>query len=373
MYFYLLIFVTTVACFGCTSDRNANQSSVVETKSMTVSSGPAKEWVVKKLGNHEDFATVQFTDQAHGWVVSRSGQIHFTSDGGETWEQRRVDVPLKAEVSASFFVDSLTGWISVVRMSPDVLRPNETRAWLMRTEDGGSTWLEQYSQEALQLDRLYFVSSQEGWAVGSRTIRRETLQDDPLVLHSVDAGKHWAVVSESLPKGGGGLEDAYYDKSLGLLVLNSKGDVFSTSDGGVHWLGIATVPDEPSQTFFGRLGNLADKRLWFLGASSSYEGTYGVLAFRSPDNTWIKLKSRVYLNDVIFLTADKVIACGFEYANSGSHRGKRGVILHSSDGARSWVADIPTNSNGAITALARAGKHLWVIGEDGYIAMLENF
>lgn len=373
MYFYLLVFVATATCFGCKSNSQTNQSLVVKTERMSVSSAPAKEWVAKKLGNQEHFLTVQFIDQAHGWVVSRDGQINLTSDGGETWQPRRVEIPLEAEVSSSFFVDSLTGWISVVRMSPDVLQPNQTRGWLMKTEDGGKTWVTQYSQEALQLNRLYFANAQEGWAVGSRSIRRETLQADPFVLHSTDAGQHWAVISESLPKGGGFLEDAYFDKSLGLVVLNAEGHAFSTSDGGGHWRRIAAVPDESSQTFFGRFGSLTDKRLWFLGGSSSYEGTFGVLALRGPDETWTKLKARAYLNDLIFLSTDKVVACGFEYERSGSNNRKRGVIMRSSDGGRSWVTDVQTNSNTALIALARAGNHLWVVGEGGYIAVLEDF
>ena len=243
----------------------------------------------------------------------------------------------------------------------------------MKTEDGGNTWLAQYSQEASQLNRLHFVTAQEGWAVGSKTIQRETLQNDPLVLHSADGGKHWAVISETLSKGSEFLEDAYYDNSLGLMVLNSDGHVFSTSDGGAHWIKVAAVPDEPPQTFVGRFGNLADKRMWFLGGSSSYEGTYGVLAFKDPDNTWIKLTTHAYLHDVMFLSADKVIACGFVKEKSGSSEARRGIILRSRDGGRSWVSDNLTNSNAALTALARAGNHLWVIGEDGYIAMLEDF
>jgi photosystem II stability/assembly factor-like uncharacterized protein len=282
---------------------------------MAVSSEPAKKWVAKRLENQESLSTVQFVDHAHGWVVSRAGHIHLTSDAGETWQHKRVDIPPKAEVSASFFVDALTGWISVVRMSPDVLQPNETKAWLMKTEDRGNTWLTQYTRGALRLDRLYFVSSQEGWAIGSTSTKRETLQDDPLVLHSADGGKHWDVVSESLPKGGGGLEDAYYDQSLGLVVLTSEGHLFATSSNGDEWLKVAAVPDEPSQTFFGRVGSLSDKRLWFLGGSSGYEGTDGVLAFKSPDNNWTKLKTDAYLNDVMFLTTDKVVACGFVSRN----------------------------------------------------------
>jgi len=368
MYFYVMIFVTAATFLGCTSDSNTNQSSVVETQAVAVSSSGPNRWVTKNLGHQEDLATIQFIDQFHGWVVSRKGQIHSTSDGGKTWRQRLVDIPQKAEVLASFFVDSLTGWISVVRMGDDVLQPNETKAWLMKTEDGGNTWVAQYSLEALQLDRMRFVSAQEGWAVGSRTVKRETLQNDPFVLHSVDGGKHWAVISGALPKHDGFLEDAHYDKSLGLLVLNSEGQVFSTSNAGAQWQELTAIPNEPSQTFFGRFGFLADRRLWFLGGSSSYEGTYGILAFRKPDNTWTKLRTRAYLSDVIFLTADQIISCGFVYENSG----KRGVILRSRDGGRSWVTDIPTNTSPPLTALARAGNHIWVVGEHGYVALLED-
>lgn len=373
IYFCFSLFVITASYLACTTDSKTHQSPVVKKEAMTVSLASEKTWVTKKLGNKESLVTVQFIDQAHGWIVSRKGQTHVTSDGGETWELRQADIPFNAEVSSSFFVDSVTGWISVVRMSADVLRPNETRAWIMKTEDGGKTWLTQYSQEALQLSRIYFVSAQEGWAVGSRSIKRETLQSDPFVLHSADAGKHWIVISEPLPKGGGFLEDTYYDKSLGLVILNSEGQVFSTSDGGAHWRSIATVPNESEQTFFGRFGGLTGKRLWFLGGSASYEGTYGVLAFTGPDTTWTKVETNAYLTDLMFVSTDKVIACGFTSERTGSPHGKRGIILRSSDGGRSWVKDIPPDSNAALTALAQAGNHIWVVGEDGYVAMLKDF
>lgn len=74
-----------------------------------------------------------------------------------------------------------------------------------------------------------------------------------------------------------------------------------------------------------------------------------------------------------FLSAEKIVACGFVVEKSGSRDERRGVILRSSDGGRSWVNDIAGSSNAALTALARAGNRLWVIGEDGYLAMLDDF
>jgi photosystem II stability/assembly factor-like uncharacterized protein len=52
---------------------------------------------------------------------------------------------------------------------------------ILRTEDGGDTWIRQFTDQKTNLNDLYFLDTIRGWIVG----------DDGTILQTLDAGQHW--------------------------------------------------------------------------------------------------------------------------------------------------------------------------------------
>jgi photosystem II stability/assembly factor-like uncharacterized protein len=116
--------------------------------------------------------SVRFSDVNTGTVVGEmydgDGRFFFvlhTRDGGRTWEQHRR--PSRATHSTRF-VNLSNGWSAASI-------PREGRAeaaiydiTLMRTDDGGKTWRNDFIARGGRIRSLFFLSPTKGWAVGDR-------------------------------------------------------------------------------------------------------------------------------------------------------------------------------------------------------------
>ncbi|MGH2566762.1 MAG: WD40/YVTN/BNR-like repeat-containing protein, partial [Bacteroidota bacterium] len=72
-----------------------------------------------------------------GWVVNGIGQIHKTTDGGQTW--LRVLEQSGTHFRSVGFIDSLNGWAGNIGISNSIFS-SDTNI-LYQTNDGGMTWM----------------------------------------------------------------------------------------------------------------------------------------------------------------------------------------------------------------------------------------
>ena len=132
---------------------------------------------------------LRFFDQSHGMLVLLGTQaaLYQTSDGGNTWAR----LPLTSfggYVLSADFVDASYGWL--------LAQASTEGEVLLRTEDGGRTWLGlgnpvAYSDWAY---RVVFTSSSNGWLY--------TQSNEPYAYKSEDAGNTWRRVGLPAPPGG---------------------------------------------------------------------------------------------------------------------------------------------------------------------------
>jgi len=160
---------------------------------------------------------VDFLNHTQGWAVGTNGRIIHSTDGGENW------TPQTSTVSGSLlgvdFVSSSYGFVagddSVVLstsnggatwdpISPaltftsysavDFLSPSVgwavgasyNNGWMgiiSKTTDGGDNWSHQFVSQTSSVRDVHFVSSLEGWAVGTKGT----------ILHTIDGGASWSV------------------------------------------------------------------------------------------------------------------------------------------------------------------------------------
>ncbi|MEM9137633.1 MAG: YCF48-related protein, partial [Cyanobacteria bacterium P01_F01_bin.42] len=144
------------------------------------SSPPALEnnpWKVVSLPTDATMVDIGFTrDPSHGWVVGNASSLLETLDGGDTWQERSLDLDNDKYVftSISFFEDE--GWA--------VGQPNI----LLHTTDGGSQWEEIPLSERLPGQPTTITALDERSA--------EMSTDVGAIYRTMDSGQNWKAMVE---------------------------------------------------------------------------------------------------------------------------------------------------------------------------------
>jgi photosystem II stability/assembly factor-like uncharacterized protein len=171
-----------------------------------------------------------FMNDRQAWIAGGAGQVYATADGGKTWNIQTVGED--SSFSDIFFVDEQTGWVG---------RTSEGQ--LYRTDDGGRSWQSQPAPgHEMYLDSFYFLSKNEGWAVGQQLLEvRPNMMPieyiskglvQAILLHTVDGGKTWQ--PSLIGKSDAYFGRVYFSDSKQGWVLSPK-TLYRTHDGGRTW------------------------------------------------------------------------------------------------------------------------------------------
>ncbi len=271
-------------------------------------------------------------------AVGERGHILISHDNGDSWTQS--EVPTRATLTAVFFLDETMGW----SVGHDAV--------ILRTEDGGVTWREVYSD--IEGDRplfdVWFSDARKGIAVGAYG----------LVLTTIDGGESWAQqpFQPKAPEGEGSLEDDglmevdFHLNKVGvsesgrLYLAGEAGTFFRSDDGGESWT--ASYPPYEG-SFFGVLPLEGDSLLLF--------GLRGHL-FRSDDGgeTWsaLEIGTEAILTDGVRLSDGTLIVVGLV-----------GTILVSDDDGRTFDLHQQSDRVGISAVVEAIGGRVVTTGEKG--------
>lgn len=335
-------------------------------------------WQEAKMSGGEDLGVVQFLNANDGWVGGAKAALYKTADAGRTWRKIKLDVPPDSSVSAISFVSPSVGWV-IATQNGDVFNDiNTVTSRILATTDGGNTWQSQHYKKALRLSRIRFINEQEGWAVGAKI--PVSVGYEGVVLHTTDGGKTWADVSPKV-----GADELGNTSSVvniiptapsKALILKFSRVFHSTEDGGHTWRRVASLPEEPPQALLDEITVTGDNRMWAVGGADSIEGMWGTVARMDSDCSWTKYSvGGVLFLDAAFLSDSEALAVGDipspGQGKSFESRGRDGLILYSSDGARNWSVVYRSSKVRVITALSVVDRgNLWAVGADGGIIHL---
>lgn len=125
-------------------------------------------WEMLESHVRYDLLSISFTDALHGCVTGHGGTILMTSDGGNTWEKRESGT--QDTLFRQFFLNSKFGWVAGMYNN------------LLRTVDSGTTW-ELITFDNSNIGRyakyLFFTDSINGLGLGLHVLRTQ------------DGGKTW--------------------------------------------------------------------------------------------------------------------------------------------------------------------------------------
>jgi Photosynthesis system II assembly factor YCF48 len=150
-----------------------------------------------------------FTSANVGTTVGNNGVILRTGDGGASWvsQNSQVSRNLNAVHFTSENVGTAVGNNGVI----------------LRTGDGGASWVSQNSQVSQNLNAIHFTSENIGTAVGNNGV----------ILRTGDGGASWVSQNSRVSQN---LNSVHFtSENIGTAVGNN-GVILRTGDGGASWV-----------------------------------------------------------------------------------------------------------------------------------------
>lgn len=279
-------------------------------------------WIEKALYNAD------FADPQNGIAIGQDGLIVKTSDGGKTWRQIELTLPLED------WRPSLPHIFSLSRgTDPQKIWAAGPGGTIIRSRDGGETWEDLSLHRDVTLNGIAFANDTQGWTVG----------EFGTILHTADGGQTWQEQKNvlNLPKYTRpdlSEEDAIkqrvpqlYLEDLFLTsvafrneregyVTGESGILLTTTDGGETWTNV-------SSGSFNTLLSIVPAREQHADVATGILGTMAVFNGEKWNNLpEIRAHILTWLRDVSFAKNS-----GFGLACGG-----KGSILISQDGGKTW-------------------------------------
>lgn len=152
-------------------------------------------------------------------------------DGTIPFEE--IESPLFT-LSSLDFLDENNGWII------------QNNTILLKTTDGGEHWSEVGGADNRRLDKVRFVSPEEGWAISGKSESTDTQYSRYaryFILHTTDGGASWAVQWQSGEQLSATKLDIWFqDSDSGAIQIGSE--LCLTRDGGEKWQFVSFGTDD---------------------------------------------------------------------------------------------------------------------------------
>ena len=269
----------------------------------TIPSTSYNPWQVIRIPTEATFSDLAFTEDAdRGWVVGNLGKIFATTDGGNSWQERSLDLGEEKVTFTGVSFNGEEGWI--------IGKPSI----LLHTEDGGESW----SRIPLS-DRL--PGAPYG-IVALAPSSAEMVTDLGAIYRTTDGGRTWQALVEGAV---GVARNISRSPDGSYIAVSARGNFYSTWEAGqTEW----TPHQRTSSRRLQNMGFGKDGRLWLLARG-------GQIQFSDPNekDSWLEAqypepKSNWGLLDVAYRTPEEIWIAG------GS-----GNLLCSFDDGKTWQKD----------------------------------
>ncbi|MEW6362146.1 MAG: YCF48-related protein [Acidobacteriota bacterium] len=239
---------------------------------LAVTGDGGRSWRRVELNTTEDINEIYFRNDNNGYLVA-GRKMFITNDGGKSWNETRIYRPgefrnLTPEFLSIRFADKKRG-IAVGSLLRKV-RNEEivVESLVMRTEDGGESWLRVNVPTKAELFHLDFDGSSRVWIAG----------DGGVILHSGDGGRTFVRQNTGTRQP---IYNVDFRDSRNGYAVGKAGTILRTENGGEIWEKVNSRFNESLM----RVDFADDKNGWIVG----YRGT--ILRSSDRGKTWIRQES----------------------------------------------------------------------------------
>ncbi len=313
----LILLVVSLFCISCSS-------------LPTTENNP---WQAISLPTESTFADIAFTEDLNqGWLVGTQATLFETTDGGDSWQEKNLEL---GDAKVSFTSVSFKGNEGWIVGKPSIL---------LHTDDGGQNWSRILLSEKLPGSPYGIL------ALGPQSA--EMVTDLGAIYQTTDGGLSW----KGLVEGAVGVARTITRSPNGEYVaVSARGNFYSTwKPGDSEW----TPHDRNSSRRIQNMGFSKDDRLWLLARGGQIQFTqsddfedWGEVKYPEASTSWGLL-------DIGFRTSDEMWVAG------GS-----GNLLLSTDFGDTWQKDqelekVPSNLNKIVFVNDNMG---FILGQKGIL------
>jgi photosystem II stability/assembly factor-like uncharacterized protein len=293
-----------------------------------------------------------------GPVDERVGVIIKTTDGGQSWSEKPVQIPGMqiAAVNSIHFVSPDTGWAVGADSAQDGI--------VLKTTDGGSSWSATRLTQKQVPTTVCFADADNGWIGGATPPpgQEEGIGGPSSILATTDGGRTWQS-QNNIPIS---IYRVFFIDRTNGWAGGSKGAIYNTTDGGRTWDtqrteieagdGPVDLRGEGVKLFAIRGLQFLDKDNGFAAATATETQAGRMLVTSNGGASWRRqwLVQGAGVRDVFFLTPNE----GWALTDDSQY------IYHTLDGGRTWLSE-PRVFEQDVTLSRLAGAdagHIWAVG-----------
>ncbi|MEQ8169430.1 MAG: YCF48-related protein [Candidatus Eremiobacterota bacterium] len=282
-------------------------------------------WKVQNSGTSNSLSSVYFLDNNTGCAVGSSGTVVLTSNGGKIWSLQNAQGGF--DFKDVHFVNSSKGWIA-------------GNGDIFYTINRGVNWVTQHTGDGT--NGLYFVDSNNGWAVGG-FLDNGTVKGT--ILYTANSGTTWvSQISGTSYQ----LFDVHFVDVINGWAVGDHGTILHTTNGGITW-------DLQSSGITTELINLH-----FVDVNNGWVvGRYGIILHTANGGSvWTTQNSG---------TTNWLEGVHFVDSNKGWIAGAKGTILNTIDGGNTWTIENSGTDKGLLDIYFVNNSNGWAVGENGTI------
>lgn len=294
-------------------------------------------WQPISLETKSALADIAFTGNPnHGWLVGNQNALWETTDGGDNWQERILDLGEEKVSFTAVSFDGDEGWIA------------GEPAILLHTEDGGKNW------SRIPLSEKLPGSPYDIVALGSQTA--EMVTNLGAIYKTTNSGRNW----KALVEGAVGVARNISRSADGRYVaVSARGNFYSTWEPGqMEW----TSHNRNSSRRLQNMGYTDSGRLWLIARGGQIQFSQPEAAEEWEDVVYPEFSSSWGLLDLAYRTPKEIWLAG------GS-----GNLLVSHDNGQTWekdraVENVPSNFYKIVFVAPEKG---FVLGERGVLLKYE--